>query len=134
MAAYRVRVDDNVAMGGERLADGMHIAVRLRRDFTVTSARRLLAAARAAYMDLNPGAIPRHAAQMVTSAADAIFTLLERDGLVGQGIDARLAAHTDDGLEAGGWRAQVTTDEASRLPPGPDCRDRGDVFALPADA
>ena len=45
---YTVSVmkDDGV-VGDEPLADGMHIAVRVRRDFTVTDAGRLLAAARA---------------------------------------------------------------------------------------
>jgi hypothetical protein len=62
-------------IGGEPLADGMHIVVRLRRDFTVTSASRLLAAARAAYLQLNPGATADEAATMVTSAADAIFAI-----------------------------------------------------------
>jgi len=65
------------------------------------------------------------------SAADAIFTLLERDGLVGQSIDARLAAHADHGLQPRGWRAQVTTDEARRLPPGPDCFGRVTYLRCP---
>jgi hypothetical protein len=61
--------------GDEPLADGMHIVVRLRRDFTVTSASRLLAAARVAYVQVNPGTTADDAATAVTSAADAIFTI-----------------------------------------------------------
>jgi hypothetical protein len=71
---------------------------------------------------------------MVTSAADAIFTILERDGLLGHAADAAIASHSDDGLDPGGWRAQVTVNEARRLPPGPDCFERGDVFAQPASS
>jgi hypothetical protein len=132
--AYRVRVDDNAVIGGELLADRMHIAVRLRRDFTVTTARRLPAAARAAYLDLNPGATAHDAAQVATSAAEAIFTPAERDGPAGQAIDALLAAHAGDGLQPGRWRAQLTTDQARRLPAGPDRSERHDVYAPPADA
>jgi hypothetical protein len=69
----------------------------------------------------------------VTSAADAIFTLLERDGVIGSAVDAKLADRAEHGLEAGGWCAQVTTNERLRLPSGSDCFDRGDVFALPVD-
>ena len=119
-------------VGGEPLADGMHIVVRLRRDFTVTSAGRLLAAARAAYVQLNPGATADEAATMVTTAADAIFTILESDGLLGDAADRALAARAGDGLEPGGWRGQVTLNEATRLPAGHDCFEHGDVFALPA--
>lgn len=112
--------------------DGMRIAVRLRRDFVVTDAERLLAAARRAYVRLAPGATEQDAAQEVTSAADAVFTLLEQAGLVGGAADAALAACEDEGLAVGGWRAQVTFGDPHPLPPGPDCLigDR-DVFALP---
>jgi hypothetical protein len=106
-----VLVDRHVVSGGEPPADGMHIAVRLRRDFT----------------------IKHDAVEMVTSTADAIFTILEQAGLVGRAIDAALALHAEHGLQVDGWRAQVTTDEMRPLPPGPDCLDRGDVFALPVD-
>lgn len=117
--------------GDEPLADGMHLVIRLRRDFTVTDAARLIAAARAAYIELNPGATELDAEQMVVSAADAIFAIFERDGLLGQPAEAAVASHADDGLEPGGWRAQVTANESRRLPPGPDCFDPGDIFALP---
>ena len=120
--------------GSEPPANGMHIALRLRRDFTITDAERLLASARAAYIELNPGTTEDDAVEIVTSAADAIFTILEHDGLVGDAINAALALHAEHGLQVGGWRAYLTTDEVLRLPPGPDCFERGDVFALPADA
>ncbi len=117
--------------GDEPLADGMHLVIRLRRDFTVTDAARLISAARAAYIELNPGATEHDAEQMVTSAADAIFAIFERDGLLGPAAEAAIASHAEQGLEPGGWRAQVTANESRRLPPGPDCFDQGDIFALP---
>jgi hypothetical protein len=124
-------VDHDAVTGDEPLADGMHIAVRLRRDFTVSDATRLLAAARAAYLELNPGATRDDAAEVVTSATDAIFTLLERDGVLGPTADRAIAAHSGHGLQPGGWRAEVTIDEPHYLPPRPDCFNHGDVFALP---
>ena len=57
-----VMKDDGIA-GDEPLADGMHIAVRVRRDFTVTDAGRLLAAARAAYVQVNSGTTADEAGQ-----------------------------------------------------------------------
>jgi hypothetical protein len=117
--------------GEEPPADGMHVTIRLRRDFTVTDAARLLAAARAAYARLNPDAGPQDAAAAVTSAADAVFIILESEGLLGQAADRFLTACASDGLQPGGWRAQVSLNEAQRLPPGSDCTDHGDVFALP---
>jgi hypothetical protein len=60
------------------------------------------------------------------------FTILESEGLLGHAADRALAARAGDGLQPGGWRAQVTLNEALRLPPGSDCTDHGDVFALPA--
>jgi hypothetical protein len=111
----------------------MHIVIRLRRGFTVTDAARLLAAARAAYARASPGTGPQDAAAAATSAADAIFTILGTDGLLEHATDPALAARASDGLQPGGWRAQVTLDEAHRLPRGTACTDNGDVFALPAD-
>jgi hypothetical protein len=126
---------NQVESGGDKpITDGMHIAVRLRRDFTVTSAERLLRAARPAYVYLYPGTTDSEAESIVTTAAEAIFTTLERDGLLGDGVDGTLGARANDGLQVGGWRAQVTVDEPSPLPAGPDCVARGDVFALPPDA
>jgi hypothetical protein len=118
-----VFVDKDVISGNEPPVDGMRIAVRLRRAFTITNAERLLVSARAAYIELNPGTTEHDAAEMVTSAADAIFTILEHDGVVGHVIDAALASHADHGLQVGGWRPQVTINETHGLPPGPDCFD-----------
>lgn len=123
---------DNIA-GDEPPIDGMHIVVRLRRDFTVTDAVKLLAAARTAYTRANPGTGPQDAAAAVTSAADAIFTILESEGLLGPAAERALADCARDALQPGGWRAQVTLNEAHRLPSGSACFDDGDVFALPAD-
>lgn len=67
----------------------------------------------------------------MTSAADAVFTLLEHDGLFGRAIDAALAAHADHGLQPAEWR--MTADEMHPFLSGPDCTGRGDLFALPAD-
>jgi hypothetical protein len=78
--------------GEEFLADGMHVVIRLRRDFTVADAARLLAAARAAYTRVNPAAGPQDAAAAVTTAADAAFTILQSDGLLGHAPDRALAA------------------------------------------
>ena len=120
----------------EPLADGMHIAIRLRRDFTVVDAGRVLAAARAAYLQLTPGATEDDAVEMVTCASDAIFTLFERDGMLGEAADARLESYRQSGLAVGGWVAQVTVDEPVRLLPGGRCLPPGlvDPFALAADA
>jgi hypothetical protein len=123
---------DRIA-GDEPLADGMHIAVRMRRDFTVTDAGRLLAAARAAYVQLNHGATAREAEAAVTSAADVIFTILETGRLLGPTADRALAGYAGHGLEPGGSLAQITLNESRRLPAGPRCFEDGDVFALPAD-
>lgn len=117
-------------VGDDSLADGMRVAVRLRRDFVVTDAGRLLAAGRQAYVRLNAGASEQDAAQAVTCAADVVFTLLEAAGLIGSPADAALAAYEFDGLTLGGQRAQVTFDDPWPLPVGPDCVER-DVFALP---
>jgi len=122
---------DNIA-GNEPPADGMHVVVRLRRDFTVTDAVKLLAAARAAYTRANPGTGPQDAEAAVTSAADAIFTILESQGLLGPAAGRTLAGSAGDGLQPGGWRAQVTLNEAYRLPSGWACFEDRDVFALPA--
>jgi hypothetical protein len=123
---------DGIA-GDEPLADGMHIATRVRRDFTVTEADRLLAAARAAWVQLNPGATVREAKAAVTGAADAIFTILEAGGLLGPAADRALAGYASHGLEPGGSQAQVTFNEPRRLPAGPRCFEDGDVFALPGN-
>jgi hypothetical protein len=124
---------DNIP-GDEPPVDGMHVVVRLRRDFTVTDAVKLQAAARAAYTQVNPATGAQDAAAAVTSAADAIFTILESEGLLGPTADRTLADGARDGLQPGGWRGQVTLNEAHRLQSSSACFDDGDVFALPAGA
>ncbi|MEV4140490.1 hypothetical protein AB0J72_51040 [Dactylosporangium sp. NPDC049742] len=116
--------------GNDPLRDGMNLSVRLRYDFTVTDAARLLAAARRLHLDLHPEATPEEAAAIVTCAADAIFTVLEHAGL-GETLEARLTGFAADGLETGGFRAQAVIDEPDPLPAGWDCFRTGDVFALP---
>ncbi len=96
----------------------MNIAIRLSREFTVTDAGLLLAAAQAACAREDPGATAREAETVVTSAADAIFTILESGGPLGLAADRALAVHAVHGLEPGGCRAQVTFNESRRLPAG----------------
>lgn len=126
-------VDDDGVIGNDPLVDGMVMSVRLRRDFTVTNADRLLASARRMYRELNPGASAEEAQEMVTAAADVMFVILEHAGQLGDAVDDRLAGHTAGGLAIGGWRAQVVLNEARPLRPGPrgDCLRHDDVFALP---
>nr|BFE58059.1 hypothetical protein GCM10020063_025850 [Dactylosporangium thailandense] len=120
-------------MGDDPLVNGTNLSLRLRRDFTVADADRLLATARRAYRDLNPGASTEEAREMVSCAADALFVLLEHAGLVGDAVDGRLAGDTADGLTVGGWRAQVVLDEPRPLSTEPrrDCLRHDDVFAVP---
>ncbi|WP_203901559.1 hypothetical protein [Virgisporangium aliadipatigenens] len=127
--------DDDGLVGDDPLVDGMSLSLRLRRDFSVTDADRLLAAARRIYRDLNPGTSAETADAMVTCAADALFVILEHAGLLGETSDNRLAEYAGDGLEVAGWRAQVVPNEPWPLSPAPlhDCL-LGDVFALPPDA
>jgi hypothetical protein len=124
---------DDTMIGDDPLANGMALSIRLRRDFTVTDADRLLAAARRIYRELNPDASADEAAAMATSAADALFVVLEHAGLLGDAADSRLADHAADGLAVGGWRAQVVINERHPLSPGPrsNCFLDGDVYALP---
>jgi len=117
--------------GDDGLADGMHVVIRLRHDFTVTNARQLLSAAQNAYVLDNQGVTQNDAAEAVTSVSDVIFTLLEQDGILGAGAEAQLASHAGDGLRTDGWRAQVSINEPMQLSAGWDCFDQGDVFALP---
>jgi hypothetical protein len=112
----------------------MRIALRLRRDFVVTDAGQLLATARQAHRQLNPGTTEQDAIEAVTSAADAVFMLLEQAGLLGSAADTSLAGYESEGLALGGWRAQVTFDDPRPLPSGPDCFRDDDVFALPGSA
>jgi hypothetical protein len=65
----------------------MHVAVRLRHDFTITEAQELLALARAAYVERNSGSTERDAEEAVRAVADVMFTILEHDGLLGDAAD-----------------------------------------------
>jgi hypothetical protein len=120
---------------GDQLVDGMKLSIRLRRDFTVTDAGCLLAAARRIYQDLNPGSSTADAEAMVSSSADAFYVILDHAGLVGAAVDDRLTTYRRDGLEVGGWRAEVVANEPWPLSPGPlsNCVGPDDVFALPPD-
>lgn len=100
---------DGEIVGDEPLADGMLISVRVRRDFVVADAERFLRAARRAYMEMTPGATEEDAAELVTCAADAVFALIERVGMIGQHVDDFLESAAD-GLTIGGQAAQVTMD------------------------
>ena len=119
-------------IGGDPLVNGMQLSMRLRRDFTVTDADRLLATARRAYRELNPGTGAAEANEMVTCAADALFVILEQAGLLGDTVDDRLAGHASDGLTTGGWRAQIVLNEPHPLSPRPrvDCLRGDDVFVI----
>jgi hypothetical protein len=124
--------DDGVT-GDDPLVNGMRLSVRVRRDFTVTDADRLLATARRTYRELNPLTSAEEASAAVTSAADALFVILEQAGLLGDSADDRLADHATDGLAARGWRAQAVLNDPHPLSPRPrdDCLRGDDVFALP---
>jgi hypothetical protein len=125
-------VNTNKIIGPEPLEDGMHIAIRIRRDFMITDAHGVLRAARAAYRELNPGTSQAEADESVSSAADAIFIIPEHAGTLRAKADAALAARVPNGLTTLGQRVQVTINENHRLAPGPDCFAIGDVFAQPS--
>ncbi|MCP3803200.1 hypothetical protein NLX83_28370 [Allokutzneria sp. A3M-2-11 16] len=125
--------DDSVFVeGDDPLVNGMSLSLRLRRDFTVTDADGLLAAARRIYRQLNPNTSAAEAAGMVTCAADALYVILEDAGLLGDTTENRLSDHAANGLAVGGWRAEVVINEPAPLAPGPrsNCL-RDDVFTLP---
>jgi hypothetical protein len=120
-------------LGDEPLVDGMTISLRYRRDFVVADAARLLAEARRLHRGLRPGATQADAEATVTSAADAIYTILEHTGLIGDAADARLAAHSETGLELAGWRSEITFNDPEPLRPDYDCLRTDDVFKLPPE-
>ncbi|RFS82034.1 hypothetical protein D0T12_27650 [Actinomadura spongiicola] len=126
--------EEDGTTGDEPLTDEMALSVRLRRDFTVTDAGRLLAAARRLYRELNPGTGAAEASEMVTCAADALFVILEHAGLLGDATDSRLSGYAADGLAVGGWCAQIVPNEPAPLSPEPrsNCL-LGDVFTLSQD-
>jgi hypothetical protein len=125
---------DVEVIGGDPLVDGMTLSVRLRYDFTVTDAGRLLATARRLYRELNPDASPDGTEEMVTCAADALFVVLEHAGVFGAATDGRLAGYGADGLAACGRIAQAVINEPRPLSPHPlgNCL-YGDPFALPSN-
>ena len=125
--------NDEGVIGNDPLVDGMRLSLRLRRDFTVTDADRLLATARRAYRGLNPGTSADEANEMVTCAADVLFVILEQAGLLGDTADDRLGDHASNGLATGGWRAKIVLNEPHPLSPRPrgDCLHGDDVYALP---
>lgn len=84
----------------------------------------VLAAGRRAFLDLHPDAGEHDAEVHVTDAADAVYALLERDGL--------MSDHDEVGLISGGGRQQLTFNDPQPLPDPPHCFDGGrDYFALP---
>jgi hypothetical protein len=116
--------DDSHLIGADPLVDGMRITLRLRRDFTVTDAAAVLAAGRRAYHDLNPDLDPQTVDEHVTCAADAVYALLDRDGV--------MSDHSTVGLASRGFREQLTFNDPLPLPNPPICFDGSiDYFALP---
>jgi hypothetical protein len=123
-------------LGDEPLRDGMKISVRIRRDFAITDADRVLTTARRLYLEMNPQVSPEDAAAAVRCAADALFVILEHHGVLGDSVDERLATEETSGLEPWGWAAQAVPNEPAPLLPGPrsNCLRDEDMFALPAHA
>ncbi|QIS08593.1 hypothetical protein [Nocardia arthritidis] len=122
-------------IGDEPLADGMEISLRYRLDLRVTDARRLLAAARRAYLELNPDATAAEAQGEVRCAAEAIGEILAHAGLFGDGeVHRRLESRVDDGVEVGGWAARICVDEPYPLSPSPlgNCLRGDEIFEVPA--
>ena len=123
---------DITVIGDDPLVDGMTISVRMRRDFVVTDAARLMATARRIYLDLNAQATPDEAAMNITCAADALFMILEADDQWSEATEARLAARDADGLRTQGGCAQFVPHEPRPLSVGGyNCFRDEDLFALP---
>jgi hypothetical protein len=120
--------EEDGVIGDEPLRDDMLISVRMRRDFYVEDAARVLDAARQAYRELHPDEDPNAALTHVTSAADALFTILEHAGLFSAEIGERLAARSADGLLGMGSRAMAVMDDPVPLI---SCLGPRDPFALP---
>jgi hypothetical protein len=116
--------DDSGLIGADPLINGMRITLRLRRDLTVTDATAVLAAGRQAFLDLHPDIDAQTAELHVTCAADAVFALLDRDGV--------MSDHSAIGLVPGGFRERLTFNDPLPLPDPPHCFDgHVDYFALP---
>jgi hypothetical protein len=114
--------NDNV-IGNDPLVDGLVISVRFRRDFVVTNASDVLAAARRAFRELHPEADENDAEQHVTCAADAVYALLDRDGLT--------SAQDVIGLAGRGSLQEIDVNDPHPLHP-PSCfQGDTDFFALP---
>jgi hypothetical protein len=114
-------------VGDDPLVDGMLISLRLRCDFLVTDASKVLAAGRRAFLDRHPEATAEDAELHVTCAADAVFELLDRAGMQCE-FDA-------DGLATRGSRAHLTFNDPNPAPYPATCFDGDlDVFALPLSA
>jgi hypothetical protein len=126
---------DVEVIGDDPLVDGMTLSLRLRRDFTVTDASRLLTTARRLYLELNQDSSADEAVEMVTCAADALFVLLEHAGVLGAVADGLLAGHAANGLAVEGQVAQVVLNEPYPLSPHRrgNCLRGGDLFALPSN-
>ena len=111
-------------VGCDPLVDGMRITLRLRRDLTVTDAAAVLAAGRRAFLDLHPDVDAQTAELHVTCAADAVYALLERNGVTSD--------HDEVGLVSVGGRQHLTFNDPLPLPDPPHCFDgQVDYFALP---
>jgi hypothetical protein len=87
------------------------------------------------YQELNPGTSTDDAKAMVSSAADAFYVVLDHAGLIGDCVDDRLTTYRGEGLDVGGWRAQVVADDPWPLSLGPlsNCVGPEDLFALSPD-
>jgi hypothetical protein len=117
--------DDSSLIGFDPLVDGMRITLRLRRDLTVNDAAAVLAAGRRAFLDLHPDIEAHTVEEHVTCAADAVYALLDRDGV--------MSDHREVGLVSGGFREQLSFNDPLPLPDPPHCFDgHVDYFALPA--
>lgn len=116
---------------------GMVVSVRTRQDVVIADPERFLAAARAAYRDLTPGATEEEAAEHVHDVRDAVFVLLERFGRLaadphpapseGPGLPA---PERPDGLSPAGDLTQLVFDDPGTLR-GYGCFLPEDPFALP---
>lgn len=104
----------------------MTVSVRMRRDVVITDPERFLAAARAAYRDLNPGCGEAEAAEAVADVTDALLALIEHTWPdsgsslwpdwqrpeVGRGapLPGERSTGRPDGLSPAGWMLKVVTE------------------------
>ncbi len=120
-------------------AAGMVVSVRTRQDVVIADPERFLAAARAAYRELTPGATEETAAEQVRDVRDAVFALLERFGRLAAGPPGHTGPpgpellHDLDrpnGLSPAGEITQLVFDDPQVLQ-GYGCFLPEDPFALP---